>query len=65
MYDLIKDKFPLSCEAYEDFIESAHTASRMEINLLKRIIDKKNQRNMPSDYDENQPEIEVDESSEG
>lgn len=41
MYDLIKDKFPLSCEAYEDFIESAHTASRMEINLLKRIIDKK------------------------
>jgi len=41
MYDLIKDKFPLSCEAYEDFIESAHTSSRMEINLLKRIIDKK------------------------
>jgi len=41
MYDLIKDKFPLSCEAYEDFIESAHTSSRMEVNLLKRIIDKK------------------------
>jgi len=50
MYSLIQDKFPLSCEAYEDFIENAHTASRMEVDLINRLIDKKRWNELVEDW---------------
>jgi thymidylate synthase (FAD) len=38
MYSLVKEKFPIAAEAYEDFMENSVTISRMERDLLKRII---------------------------
>lgn len=36
MYDLVKPKFPLACEAYEDYNLHSVRFSSMEIDLLKR-----------------------------
>ena len=38
MYRLVNMVFPIACEAFEDFIENSVTISRMEKDLLKRII---------------------------
>ena len=38
MYRLVNMVFPIACEAFEDFIENSVSISRMEKDLLKRII---------------------------
>lgn len=50
MYSLIVDKFPLACEAYEDYIENATTVSRMEKDLIKRIMSSKRWLDVQQDY---------------
>lgn len=50
MYSLIVDKFPLACEAYEDYIENATTVSRMEKDLIKRIISSQRWLDVQQDY---------------
>jgi len=40
MYELIKPRFPLACEAYEDYIRDSVTLSRMEIDLLGELLDR-------------------------
>jgi len=50
MYSLIVDKFPLACEAYEDYIENATTVSRMEKDLIKRIMSNKRWLDVQQDY---------------
>jgi thymidylate synthase (FAD) len=50
MYSLIVDKFPLACEAYEDYIENATTVSRMEKDLIKRIMSNKRWLDVQEDY---------------
>lgn len=40
MYQLIKPRFPLACEAYEDYMRDATTLSRMEKDLLHTILDR-------------------------
>jgi len=50
MYGLIVNKFPLACEAYEDYIENATTVSRMEKSLIKRIMSGKRWFDILEDY---------------
>ena len=50
MYSLIVDKFPLACEAYEDYIENATTVSRMERDLIKRIMSSQRWLDVQEDY---------------
>lgn len=50
MYSLIVDKFPLACEAYEDYIENATTVSRMEKDLIKRIMSSQRWLDVQQDY---------------
>lgn len=38
MYDLLKDKLPLSFEAFEDYQRQAKTFSRMELVLIKDLV---------------------------
>lgn len=38
MYELVKEKFPVLCEAFEDYQLNAVTFSRMEINLLRVLL---------------------------
>lgn len=38
MYDLIKPLFPISCKAAEDYLFGAYNLSRMEIELVKKLI---------------------------
>jgi thymidylate synthase (FAD) len=38
MYDLVKPHFPLSCEAFEDYILYAHTLSRLDMKLLSLVM---------------------------
>lgn len=38
MYDLVKDIFPVACEAFEDYRRNACHMSRMEMDILKEII---------------------------
>ena len=39
MYQSVKDLFPISCEAFEDYMLFAKNFSRMEIDILKQCID--------------------------
>ncbi len=50
MYSLIVDKFPLACEAYEDYIENSTTVSRMEKDLIKRIMSSQRWLDVQEDY---------------
>lgn len=38
MYNLVKEKFPLSCEAFEDYRFHAKTLSRMDLNAIKDML---------------------------
>ena len=38
MYELVKPKFPLCCEAFEDYIRDAVTFSRQEMELIREAI---------------------------
>lgn len=40
MYDFAKEKFPVACEAFEDYIEHSVTLSRMEVELMSTLLDK-------------------------
>ena len=35
MYELVKPKFPLCCEAFEDYIRDAVTFSKQEMEIIK------------------------------
>ena len=35
MYDLIKPKFPICCEAFEDYVRGAKTFSKQEMKIIK------------------------------
>lgn len=39
MYNLVAPKFPIACEAFEDYIRNSKTLSRMDIILLRDYID--------------------------
>jgi thymidylate synthase (FAD) len=39
MFQLVEEKFPMACEAFNDYVFEAETFSRMEMNLLKAILD--------------------------
>lgn len=39
MYSLIKPRFPLACEAYEDYMRDSVTLTRFDIILLKKLLD--------------------------
>jgi thymidylate synthase (FAD) len=51
MYELVKQKLPIACEAFEDYIFKAHTFSRMEFELIKRMISKNAWVTLSEDYD--------------
>ena len=38
MYDEVKKEFPLSCEAFEDYVLFAQTFSRLELKVLKQLL---------------------------
>jgi len=38
MYDAVAPHFPLSCEAFHDYILNAHTFSRLDLELLSRVL---------------------------
>lgn len=38
MYDLVRPHFPLSCDAWEDYILNAHRFSRLDLVLLSRVL---------------------------
>jgi thymidylate synthase (FAD) len=38
MYTLLKPKFPLACEAYQDYLRDAMHLSRMEVDLLTALL---------------------------
>jgi len=38
MYDLVKPLFPQVCEAFEDYEQYSISCSRMEVDLIKRLI---------------------------
>ena len=38
MYELLRPRFPLACEAYEDYMRDAVTLSRLDIDLLKKLL---------------------------
>jgi thymidylate synthase (FAD) len=50
MYNLVKDKFPQVCEAFEDYEQNAVTASRMEVDLLQALISKDKWNNLLEDH---------------
>jgi thymidylate synthase (FAD) len=39
MYDLVKPKFPIACQAFEDYWRNAVTFSQMEMELIKEYLD--------------------------
>lgn len=41
MYDLTAPLFPLACEAFDDYVMGAKTFSRMEVELLLKVINRK------------------------
>lgn len=38
MYELVRPHFPLTCEAWEDYILNAHTFSKLDLALLSRVL---------------------------
>ena len=38
MYELVKPKFPLCCEAFEDYVRDAVTFSKHEMELIREAI---------------------------
>ena len=38
MYELVKPKFPLCCEAFEDYVVNAITFSKQEMKVLKELV---------------------------
>lgn len=50
MYNLVKDKFPQVCEAFEDYEQNAVTASKMEVDLLQALISKDKWNNLLEDH---------------
>ena len=50
MYNLVKDKFPQVCEAFEDYEQNAVTASKMEVDLLRALISKDKWNNLLEDH---------------
>lgn len=40
MYQFVVPKFPITCEAFEDYWLKSYTVSRMEIEILKNVIDR-------------------------
>ena len=39
MYELIKPKFPLCCEAFEDYVQGATTFSKQEMHMIKEVLE--------------------------
>ena len=39
MYELIKPKFPLCCEAFEDYVQGATTFSKQEMDMIKEVLE--------------------------
>ena len=39
MYDLVKPKFPITCEAWEDYIRDSRTFSSEEMSIIKKQLD--------------------------
>lgn len=39
MFDLISERFPIACEAFEDYILDAQIMSRMEMDIIKNSMD--------------------------
>ena len=35
MYSMVKPKFPITCEAWEDYVRDAQTFSKEEMRILK------------------------------
>lgn len=50
MYSLVKKKLPVACEAFEDYIFNAKTFSRMELEIIKRLIDENEWFRTQEDY---------------
>jgi thymidylate synthase (FAD) len=50
MYNLVKDKFPQVCKAFEDYEQNAVTASKMEVDLLQALISKDKWNNLLEDH---------------
>lgn len=59
MYEFVQKLFPLTCEAFEDYVRQATTLSRQEIILMKRLIDKNVWQDLVIDYrsEDNMAEI--------
>jgi thymidylate synthase (FAD) len=38
MYEVVRPHFPLTCEAWEDYILNAHTFSKLDLALLSRVL---------------------------
>ena len=38
MYNIVKEHFPLTCEAFEDYILNGKTFSKQELNIIKNLI---------------------------
>ena len=39
MYELVKPRFPLCCEAFEDYVRDAVTFSKKELTIIKNRCD--------------------------
>jgi thymidylate synthase ThyX len=50
MYELAKPYFPISCEAFEDYIQQSVKVSRYEYYLLKRLVDRNEWNNIEEDF---------------
>lgn len=50
MYNLVKDKFPQVCEAFEDYEQYSISCSRMEVELIKRLISEEKWLDLLEDF---------------
>jgi thymidylate synthase (FAD) len=50
MYGLVKELFPQVCEAFEDYEQSSVTCSRMEVDLIKRLISNEKWQDLLEDF---------------
>jgi thymidylate synthase (FAD) len=38
MYEMVKPHFPMTCEAWEDYILRSHSLSRLDVEMLRRVL---------------------------
>jgi thymidylate synthase (FAD) len=50
MYNLVKALFPQVCEAFEDYEQHSVTCSRMEVDLIKRLLSEEKWLNLLEDF---------------